>query len=113
MRVDRIAAFAEAMVPSLAGVAGESIHRLGKVEATRRQIVIDSLFETFRDQHRETAHRLLAEAFPSTDPLSGEAAAIADLSDPFRVLCCAGNRCSLETRSVGWDHRQSHQSRNE
>jgi hypothetical protein len=103
MRVDRIAAFAEAMVPSLAGMAGETIHKLGKVEPKRRQIVIDSVFALSKHRHRETAQRLLAEAFPPSDPLSGEAAAIA-------VLLIHSAFCAAMEFALIWDRRLSAKS---
>ena len=42
---DRIAGFALAMTDPLARLAGETIHKLGKVEPKRRQVVLDGLLE--------------------------------------------------------------------
>ena len=100
MRVDRTAKFAQEMTPALADVAGKSIHRLGKVDPKRRQVVIDALFKTFKARETGTVGRLMVEMFSPVTPWSEEAA-VSGVLLLYDAFCDA-----LESESI-WDRRQS------
>ncbi len=74
MRVDRIAAFAEAMVPSLSDLAGETIKSLDRVPPGRRQATFEGLYNVWTERGRETAYRLMDEMFSPLNPWSQESA---------------------------------------
>ena len=95
---DRIAQFAEALTPALAGLAGEAIHRASGVELARRSAAVNALFDIYKVQGRQHAAEWMIELFAPQTPWSEESAVAAGQL-LYGAFCYA-----LEQPEV-WDRR--------